>query len=120
MKERKYLPLLIGGLLAIASAPTSAETIRTDAGLAGKTFCWSGGYDNEIYNRDHTYVYNYEDVSQKIYSTKGKWTISKDGTVTIKADGGQTWLRRYDFDGEHVKELTGSLLSWGGAPGKRC
>jgi len=120
MKERKYLPLFIGGLSAIALAPASAEIIKTDAGLAGKKICWSAGADTEIYNRDHTYIYNVEGTSQKYTTTKGTWTTSKDGTVTIKVDGGGTWLRRYDVDGDNFKELTGSLLSWGGAPGKRC
>ena len=117
------LPILIAALgisFSAFASPVFAEIIKTDAGLAGKTFCWSGGADNEIYNRDHTYIYNKEDVGQKIYTTTGTWTIGKDGTVTIKVAGGSTWLRRYDIDGDHIKELTGSLLSWGGAPGKRC
>jgi hypothetical protein len=120
MKQRKYLPFLIGGLSAIAVAPAFAEIVKTDAGLAGKRICSSGGADTEVYNRDHTYVYNKEDIAQKYIATKGTWSIAKDGTVTIKTEGGGTWLRRYDVDGDNFKELTGSLLSWGGAPGKRC
>jgi len=120
MKGRKYLPLFIGGISAIGLASASAEIIKSDASLAGKRICWSAGADNEIYNRDHTYIYSVESVGQKYYTTTGTWSIGKDGTVTIKVTGGGTLLRRYDFDGDHLKELTGSLLSWGGAPGKFC
>ena len=107
--------------LGIASGafanPASAEIIKTDAGLAGKEFCWSGGADNETYNRDHTYIYNVTATGQKIETYKGTWTISKDGTITLKLDGGTTALRRYDIDGDHVKELTGSVASYGGGGG---
>jgi len=103
--------------------PASAEVITTDAGLAGKRFCWSGGADSETYNRDHTYVYIYMATvtAQAPTTVKGTWAISKDGTITLKLNGGGTAVRRYDaIDADHLKELTGTLLNWWGGPGKRC
>jgi hypothetical protein len=32
----------------------SAEIIKTDAGPACQKFCWSQGFDQETYGRDHT------------------------------------------------------------------
>jgi hypothetical protein len=122
MKQRKYLPLFIGGLSAIAITPASAEIIKTDAGLAGQKFCWSQGWDQEKYNPDHTYVYYYRPATgqwDKQLSEKGTWSISKDGTVTLKLDSG-TKTRRYVINGNQVKELTKTLFNWTDAPGKRC
>jgi hypothetical protein len=103
--------------------PVSAETIKTDAGLAGKKFCWSSGWHYEKYGRDHSYVY-YSHVDYLSFSpltAKGTWTISKDGIVTLELSDGSTKTRQYDMiDGSHVKELTGSLFNWRGAPGKLC
>jgi hypothetical protein len=99
-----------------------AEIIKTDAGLAGQKFCWSQGWDQEIYGSDHTYVYYYRPATgqwDKQSSEKGTWSISKDGTVTLKLDTGAK-TRRYDINGNQVKELTHSLWNWTDQPGKRC
>jgi hypothetical protein len=123
MKQRKYLPLFIGGLSAVTLAQASAGIINTDAGLAGQKFCWSQGWDQETYGRDRTYSYYYRPSSgqwDKQLSDKGTWTISKDGTVTLKLVSGGTQTRRYDINGNQVKELTKSLFNWTDAPGKRC
>jgi len=122
MMERKYLPLFIAGLSVMALAPASAEIIKTDAGLAGQKFCWSQGWDQEIYGRDHTYVHYYRPATgqwDKQSSEKGTWSISKDGTVTLKLDTG-TQTRRYDVNGNQVKELTNAVQNWSGQSGKRC
>ena len=109
------------GIAAGAPAtPARAEIITTDAGLAGKNFCWWSGWDSEQYGRDHSYIYSYHispntDVQRVIH---GAWTIARDGTVTLKIDGGGTLTRRYDVNGEHVYELTGTL--GGGGDGHVC
>jgi hypothetical protein len=100
----------------------SAEIIKTDAGLAGQKFCWSQGFDTEIYGRDHNYVHTFRPSFQqydKMLSEKGTWAISKDGTVTLKLDTG-TQTRRYDINGGQINELTNSLQMVHGGPGKRC
>ncbi len=124
MKGSKYFSLYVAGLsaIAIASATSaSAEIIKTDAGLAGKKFCWSGGFDQENYGRDHTYVFTTNRINYQT-TTKGTWAISKNGTVTLKFEGGAAQLRRYEIeaDGEHVKDLTNTIVSYQGQPGKRC
>jgi hypothetical protein len=100
----------------------SAEIIKTDAGLAGQKFCWSQGFDTEIYGRDYNYVHTFRPSFQqydKMLSEKGTWAISKDGTVTLKLDTG-TQTRRYDINGGQINELTNSLQMVHGGPGKRC
>ena len=104
------------------AAPARAEIINTDAALAGRTFCWSLGWDSEQYGRDHSYVYSYHMTywNQGQLVLHGSWTISRDGTVTLKIDGGGTLTRRYDINGEHVFELNGTLVHSGGAEGHLC
>jgi hypothetical protein len=89
--------------------PAFAEIVRTDAELAGKNFCWALGADSEQYGRDHSYVYSYVFSYSVQIVLHGVWSI-RDGVVTLKLDGGVTATRRYDIDGEHVTELTGSLM----------
>ncbi len=124
MKGSKHLVSIAAlgvGFISFASSGV-ASIINSDAGLAGKRFCWSEGADQEHYGADHTYVHYSRPTSgqwDKQQSEKGTWSISKDGTVTLKLDTG-TQSRRYDLSGSQVKELTGSLPNFGGAPGKRC
>jgi hypothetical protein len=104
---------------AAAATPALAEIITTDAGLAGKNFCWASGLDSEQYGRDHSYIYSYHMWSNSIqYVIHGAWTVGRDGVVTLKIEGGATLVRRYEIDGERVNELTGSLA--GGADGHVC
>jgi hypothetical protein len=55
--QKLFISIAALGIACNAFAsPASAAIINTDAGLAGKIFCWSNGWDSEKYNRDHTYV----------------------------------------------------------------
>ena len=113
---------LLTAALGIGSSSTiaSAEIIKTDAGLAGASFCWFA--DQEKYGRDHTYVHYMRPASgqwDKQLSEKGTWAISKDGTVTLQLDSG-TQTRRYDVTGRQVKELTNAIQNTNGEAGKRC
>jgi hypothetical protein len=124
MKGSKHFVLLaaLGVSFMTFATLSSAEIIKTDAGLAGQKFCWSQGFDTEIYGRDHTYVHTYRPSFQqydKLLSEKGTWAISKDGTITLKLDTG-TQTRRYDINGGQINELTNSLQRVHGEPGKRC
>jgi hypothetical protein len=108
--------------LGVASSalawPARADIIVSDAALAGKNFCWFTGWDSEQYGRDHSYVYSYHANFDVQFVIRGVWTIARDGAVTLKIDGGGTLVRRYEINGEHVKELTGSL--GGGSDGHVC
>jgi hypothetical protein len=117
---RKLIAVMAAiGLASSALSPyANAEIVKSDAVLAGKNFCWSQGADSEQYGRDHTYVYSYLFSPNVQIVLHGVWTISRDGAVTLKIDGGVTLIRRYDIDGEHVVELTGSLGS--GSDGHVC
>ena len=69
---------------------------------------------------DHTYVYSYH---VHVWNThqfviRGAWAIERDGTVTLTLEGAGVILRRYDVNGDHVVELTGSL--YGGVDGYFC
>jgi hypothetical protein len=102
------------GMAASACAtPASAEIIKTEAELAGKNFCWSSGYDSEQYGRDYSYAYSFHSLANVNiqFVIHGAWSIARDGTVTLKIDGGGTLIRRYDIDGDRVNEVTGSLGS---------
>jgi hypothetical protein len=100
--------------------PARAELIRSDAALAGKNFCWSSGSAFEQYGRDHSYVYSAPvSIEYAVQSVvHGTWSIGRDGVVTLKIEGGWTLYRRYDVNGDHVAELSGSL--GGGAEGHVC
>jgi hypothetical protein len=113
---------LLTAALGIGTSSTfaSAEIVRTDAGLAGASFCWFA--DQEKYGRDHTYVHYFRPASgqwDKQLSEKGTWAIGKDGTVTLKLDSG-TQTRRYDITGGRIKELTNAIQNTNGEAGKRC
>lgn len=102
------------------ATPARAEIVKTDAGLAGRNFCWLSGWDSEQYGRDHSYIYSYHmhDFNQGQIVIHGTWTISRDGTVTLDIDGGGTLVRRYEIIDDHVNELTGTLR--GAADGHVC
>jgi hypothetical protein len=103
-----------------SASPAGAEIIKSEAALAGKNFCWWSGWDSEQYGRDHTYVYSYhvQIWFPQQYVVRGTWSIGRDGTVTLKMEAGGTLVRRYDIDGDHVTELTGTLS--GGSDGHDC
>ena len=106
--------------LVVLTIPASAKIITTDAELAGSSFCWYT--EQEKYGRDHTYIHYYRPYSgqwDNQLSEKGTWAISKDGTVTVRLDGGAK-TRRYDVNGGRVKELTNSIINVNGEDGKRC
>ena len=121
MRKLFLSTVTVGLASSIFADPVSAAIVTTDAGLAGKTFCWNGGHDQEIFSADHGYVYYWHPSSGGGYDKRvdGTWSISKNGTVTIKlAAGVQT--TRYDVNGDQVKELMGSPFNYRGAPGKVC
>jgi hypothetical protein len=114
----------VGFALSAFADPVSAAIITTDAGLAGKIFCWRD--DQEKFGADHSYFFYWHPgggAFDKQNVDKGAWAISRDGTVTLKLSGG-TQIRRYDINGDRVKELTGALFSYtgyvGDGPGKVC
>ncbi len=98
--------------------PVRAEFISNESALACSNFFWFSGLDSEQYGRDHSYVYSYHSNFNIQFVIRGAWTIGRDGAVTLKIDGGGTLVRRCDVNGEHVKELTGSL--GGGSDGHLC
>jgi hypothetical protein len=124
MRKLFLLTATVGIAFSTFADPVSAAIITTDAGLAGKTFCWLD--DQEKFGADHSYVFYWHPGGggfDKQYEDKGTWAISKDGTVTLKLSGGAQ-VRRYDVNGGQVKELTGTLFSntcyAGNGPGKVC
>ena len=108
----------VGMACSALAPPACADIIRTDAALAGKNFCWLLGRDSEQYGRDHSYAYSFVASYSVQVVIHGTWTVSHDGLVTLKIDGGGTLVRRYDVNGEHVVELTGSV--GGGDNGHVC
>jgi hypothetical protein len=110
----------VGVAAGVFATPAHAEIIKTDAALAGKNFCWSSGWDAEQFGHDHSYTYslhlNY--FTQGQFVLHGTWAINRDGVVTLNIDGGGILVRRYEVNGEYVRELTGTLF--GGSAGHVC
>jgi hypothetical protein len=89
MRKLFLLTATVGIAFGTFADPVSAAIITTDAGLAGKTFCWRD--DEEKFGADHSYVFYWHPGGgsfDKQYEDKGTWAISKDGTVTLKLSGG--------------------------------
>ena len=117
MRKLFLSTVTVGLAFSIFADPVSAAIITTDAGLAGKTFCWLD--DQEKFGADHSYVFYWHPGGggfDKQYEDKGTWAISKDGTIILKLNGA-TQTRRYDINGGSVKELTGGLFNYSGYAG---
>jgi hypothetical protein len=116
MRKAVAMIAAAGMAASVCAAPAQAEIVRTEAELAGKNFCWSSGRDSEQYGRDSSYVYSFHSLTNVNiqFVIHGAWSIARDGTVTLKIDGGGTLIRRYDIDGDRVNELTGTIDSSGG------
>ena len=120
MRQAALAFLAAATLTCAPTLPASAEIVRTEAALSGRTICWWSGWDSEQFRPDHTYVYSYH---VHVWNThqfviRGAWAIERDGTVTLTLEGAGVILRRYDVNGDHVVELTGSL--YGGVDGYFC
>ena len=111
---------VVAMLTGLWARPAIAEIARSDAAIAGRTICWWSGWDSEQYGRDHSYVYSYHvhlyDAHQ--YVIRGAWSLGPDGTITLTMEGGGVLARKYDVNGDHVVELTGTLN--GGQEGYFC
>jgi hypothetical protein len=120
----KYPSIAAALLILLFSAPLSAsraEVMRSDASLSGRRICWFSGLDSEQYNRDHSYVYSYHTRlwdQMRQYVVRGAWSFAPDGSVVLTMDGGGSWIRKYEVNGDRVSELTGSLD--GGHDGYFC
>jgi hypothetical protein len=115
--------LAIAALAAAATGPPDlavGEIVRSETTLANRTICWWSGQDSEQYLGDHTYVYSYHVHvwTPYQYVVRGRWSIGRDGVVTLTMEGGAVQTRKYDIRGDHVVELTGTLD--GGAEGYFC
>jgi hypothetical protein len=88
---------IIAMFFLFGSNNLDAEIIKKDSDLAGKKFCWDGGFGTSTFNADHTY-----DFTGPSGNFHGKWTISKSGSVHIKFDDGHSRVDKFNVNGTQV------------------
>lgn len=99
MRVNKITYAFLAGFVAANASifPSFAEVITSKKELAGKCFDWSG-YGKSRFGANGGYTFEGTDGSVQ----KGHWSISKDGTVSIKFTNGFARVDKFDVNGSSV------------------